>query len=70
VLGAKRAGIKEVLLPADKRPNVVADLPADILGRHEDHLRAHAGRSARACAAEGADCAARRAATGAEAEAP
>jgi len=32
VLGAKRAGIKEVLLPADNEPNVVADLPADILG--------------------------------------
>src|SRR4030081_2682784 len=31
-LGAKRAGIKEVLLPADNEPNVVADLPADILG--------------------------------------
>ena len=32
VLGAKRAGIKEELLPADNEPNVVADLPADILG--------------------------------------
>jgi len=32
VLGAKRAGIKEVLLPADNEPNAVADLPADILG--------------------------------------
>jgi len=32
VLGAKRAGIKEVLLPADNEPNVVADLPADIVG--------------------------------------
>src|SRR5947208_8665888 len=27
VLGAKRAGIREVLLPADNEPNVVADLP-------------------------------------------
>jgi ATP-dependent Lon protease len=32
VLGAKRAGIKEVLLPADNEPNVVADLTAEILG--------------------------------------
>src|SRR5437588_7419632 len=32
VLGAKRAGIKEVLLPADNEPNVAADLTPDILG--------------------------------------
>jgi ATP-dependent Lon protease len=32
VLGAKRAGITEVLLPADNEPNAVADLPLDILG--------------------------------------
>ena len=32
VLGAKRAGIKEVLLQADNEPNVVADLPPDMLG--------------------------------------
>jgi ATP-dependent Lon protease len=32
VLGAKRAGIKEVLLPADNEPNTVADLTPDILG--------------------------------------
>src|SRR5256884_8549906 len=32
VLGAKRAGIKEVLLPADNQPNVVADLTPEILG--------------------------------------
>jgi ATP-dependent Lon protease len=32
VLGAKRAGIKHVLLPADNEPNAVADLPPDILG--------------------------------------
>jgi ATP-dependent Lon protease len=32
VLGAKRAGIKEVLLPADNEPNVVADLTQEILG--------------------------------------
>src|SRR3979411_302283 len=31
-LGAKRAGIKEVLLPADNEPNAVADLTPDILG--------------------------------------
>jgi ATP-dependent Lon protease len=32
VLGAKRAGIKHVLLPADNEPNAVADLPPEILG--------------------------------------
>ena len=32
VLGAKRAGVKHVLLPADNEPNAVADLPPDILG--------------------------------------
>ncbi len=32
VLGAKRAGIKEVLLPADNEPNAVADLDKDLLG--------------------------------------
>jgi ATP-dependent Lon protease len=32
VLGAKRAGIQEVLLPADNEPNAVADLPPEILG--------------------------------------
>jgi ATP-dependent Lon protease len=32
VLGAKRAGIKEVLLPADNQPNVVADLQPEMLG--------------------------------------
>ncbi|HXM97773.1 MAG TPA: endopeptidase La [Candidatus Dormibacteraeota bacterium] len=32
VLGAKRAGIKHVLLPADNEPNAVADLTPEILG--------------------------------------
>ena len=32
VLGAKRAGIKEVLLPADNEPNAVADLTPESLG--------------------------------------
>jgi ATP-dependent Lon protease len=32
VLGAKRAGIKEVLLPADNEPNVVADLTPEVIG--------------------------------------
>ena len=32
VLGAKRAGVTHVLLPADNEPNAVADLPPDILG--------------------------------------
>ena len=37
VLGAKRAGIKEVILPADNEPNAVADLPAEILGDVKIH---------------------------------
>jgi ATP-dependent Lon protease len=32
VLGAKRAGVKEVLLPADNEPNAKADLPSELLG--------------------------------------
>ncbi len=32
VLGAKRAGIVEVILPADNEPNVKEDLTADLLG--------------------------------------
>ena len=32
VLGAKRAGIQEVLLPAENEANAKADLPAEILG--------------------------------------
>ena len=32
VLGAKRAGMKEVLLPADNEPNAKADLPPELLG--------------------------------------
>jgi ATP-dependent Lon protease len=31
VLGAKRAGIREVILPADNEPNVVEDLPKELL---------------------------------------
>jgi ATP-dependent Lon protease len=37
VLGAKRAGIKEVILPADNEPNAVADLPPEILGDMKIH---------------------------------
>ncbi|HYL61409.1 MAG TPA: endopeptidase La [Candidatus Methylomirabilis sp.] len=37
VLGAKRAGINEVLLPADNEPNAVADLPPEILGDVKIH---------------------------------
>ena len=45
VLGAKRAGVKEVLLPADNEPNAKADLPPELLGDLKITLRAHAGRS-------------------------
>ena len=31
VLGAKRAGIREVILPADNEPNVIEDLPKELL---------------------------------------
>ena len=37
VLGAKRAGIQEVILPADNEPNAVADLPPEILGDVKIH---------------------------------
>jgi ATP-dependent Lon protease len=37
VLGAKRAGIQEVILPADNEPNVKEDLPADLLGDMKVH---------------------------------
>src|SRR5215831_13416255 len=49
VLGAKRAGVKEVLLPADNEPNAKADLPEELLGdlkityvRSLDELLEHA----------------------------
>jgi ATP-dependent Lon protease len=31
VLGAKRAGIREVILPSENEPNVKEDLPAEML---------------------------------------
>jgi len=67
VLGAKRAGIKEVLLPADNEPNAVADLPADMLGDMKITYVRTLDESARTRAAEGPDCAAHRAGTEAEA---
>ena len=38
VLGAKRAGIHEVILPADNEPNVKEDLPEDLLGGVKVHF--------------------------------
>jgi ATP-dependent Lon protease len=38
VLGAKRAGIQEVILPADNEPNVQEDLPPDLLGDLKVHF--------------------------------
>ncbi|MGB6525789.1 MAG: endopeptidase La [Candidatus Acidiferrales bacterium] len=38
VLGAKRAGIKEVILPAENEPNVQEDLPADLLDGLQIHF--------------------------------
>jgi len=38
VLGAKRAGIREVILPADNEPNVKEDLPEDLLGGVKVHF--------------------------------
>jgi ATP-dependent Lon protease len=38
VLGAKRAGIREVILPADNEPNVKEDLPEDLLGGVQVHF--------------------------------
>jgi ATP-dependent Lon protease len=38
VLGAKRAGIREVILPADNEPNVKEDLPEKLLGDLKVHF--------------------------------
>ena len=38
VLGAKRAGIREVILPAENEPNVNEDLPEDLLGGLKIHF--------------------------------
>jgi ATP-dependent Lon protease len=38
VLGAKRAGIREVILPADNEPNVKEDLPAELLDGVQIHF--------------------------------
>jgi ATP-dependent Lon protease len=38
VLGAKRAGIREVILPADNEPNVKEDLPESLLGDLKVHF--------------------------------
>jgi ATP-dependent Lon protease len=38
VLGAKRAGIREVILPSENEPNVKEDLPADVLQDVQIHF--------------------------------
>jgi ATP-dependent Lon protease len=38
VLGAKRAGIKEVILPSENEPNVEEDLPAEMLEGIQIHF--------------------------------
>lgn len=38
VLGAKRAGIREVILPAENEPNVKEDLPENLLGDLKVHF--------------------------------
>ncbi|MGB6483066.1 MAG: endopeptidase La [Candidatus Acidiferrales bacterium] len=38
VLGAKRAGIREVILPAENEPNVKEDLPETLLGELKVHF--------------------------------
>jgi ATP-dependent Lon protease len=38
VLGAKRAGIKEVILPSENEPNVKEDLPEEMLGDVKVHF--------------------------------
>ena len=62
VLGAKRAGIKEVLLPADNEPNAVADLTPDILGDIKITYVRTLDEVLGACAIEGSGGAANRAA--------
>ena len=50
---AKRAGIKEVLLPADNEPNAVADLTPDILGDIKITYVRNSGRGSGARAVQG-----------------
>ena len=38
VLGAKRAGIREVILPSENEPNVAEDLPPEMLGGMKIHF--------------------------------
>ena len=38
VLGAKRAGIREVILPSENEPNVKEDLPAEMLEGMQVHF--------------------------------
>ena len=38
VLGAKRAGILEVILPSENEANVLEDLPAEMLGGMKIHF--------------------------------
>jgi ATP-dependent Lon protease len=38
VLGAKRAGIREVILPSENEPNVLEDLPPEMLGDVKIHF--------------------------------
>ncbi len=47
VLGAKRAGIREVILPAENEPNVKEDLQPEMLEGIADPLRAHGGAGSR-----------------------
>ena len=42
VLGAKRAGIREVILPSENEPNVLEDLPEEML----DGMKVHFVRTA------------------------
>ena len=42
VLGAKRAGIREMIMPADNEPNVKEDLPPEML----EGLQIHFARTA------------------------
>jgi ATP-dependent Lon protease len=47
VLGAKRAGIREVILPAENEPNVKEDLQPHMLDGMQIHYVQHGGSGAR-----------------------
>ena len=52
VLGAKRAGIREVILPSENEPNVKEDLQPEMLEGIQIHFVRTRGRGSRNCAGQ------------------